>query len=291
MKDFIGKKVYVVGGSSGIGLSTGKRLSAKCAHIIIFGRSRDRLEQALNDIARYKMSDTQRFQYKQMDVSNREDVKTVMSSAISEFGVPDVLINCAGRALPHHFADVTYEQFDETMKVNLYGTLNTVSILVPRMKEKGGYIVNTSSLAGLIGVFGYTDYSASKFAVIGFSEALRSELRPHGITVSVLCPPDTDTPGFEVENRTKPEETRAISASTKLMQPDEVALALIKGMRKGTFLIIPGFHGKLAVMAKRLFPWLVEYSMERDIKKCKNKMMNRDKEERRRISKHMEQER
>ena len=271
VKDFNGKKVYLVGGSSGIGLSTGKRLSEKGAYIIIFGRSRNRLEQAVKDIASHRMSDRQRFLYKQMDVSDREEVKSVMSGAVSGFGVPDVLINCAGRAVPHHFADVTYEQFDETMKVNLYGTLNTVSILVTHMKERGGYIVNTSSLAGLIGVFGYTDYSASKFAVIGFSEALRSELRPYGITVSVLCPPDTDTPGFEVENRTKPEETKAISASTKLMRPDEVAQALIKGMRKGKFLIIPGFHGKLAFMTKRLFPWLVEYSMERDIKEVQER--------------------
>ena len=116
VKDFNGKKVYLVGGSSGIGLSTGKRLSAKGANIIIFGRSRNRLEQALNDIASHRMSDSQRFLYKQMDVSDREEVNSVMSGAVLGFCVPDVLINCAGRAVPHHFADVTYEQFDETMR-------------------------------------------------------------------------------------------------------------------------------------------------------------------------------
>jgi short-subunit dehydrogenase len=138
-----------------------------------------------------------------MDVSDREAFKSVMSGALSGFFVPDVLLNCAGRAIPLHFADVSYEQFDETMKVNLYGTLNTVSILVMYIKETGGYIVNISSLAGLIGVFGYTNYSASKFRVIGFSGVLRSELRLYGITVFVFCPPDTGTPGFEIKKRDK----------------------------------------------------------------------------------------
>ena len=126
-------------------------------------------------------------------------------------------------------------------------------------------------MAGLIGVFGYTDYSASKFAIIGFSEALRSELKQYGITVSVLCPPDTDTPGLDEENKTKPEETKAISASAGLMQPDEVARALIKGMQKEKFLIIPGLDGKSTFMAKRLFPRLVEFIMDRQIKKVQQK--------------------
>ena len=267
MKDFSEKTVYIVGGSSGIGLATAKMLSAKGTHVIIFARRKDRLESALAEIASCGCSKAQRFSCMQMDVSNRADVEAVMSTAVAKFGAPEVLINCAGRAYPHYFKDITYEQFDETMKINLYGIWNTVSVLVPYMKERGGYIVNTSSMAGLIGVFGYTDYSASKFAIIGFSEALRSELKRYGITVSVLCPPDTDTPGLDEENKTKPEETKAISASAGLMQPDEVARALIKGMQKEKFLIIPGFDGKSTFMIKRLFPRLVEFIMDRQIKK------------------------
>lgn len=271
MRDFNGNKVYIVGGSSGIGLSTANMLSAEGAHIIIFARTKDRLERALKEVTGHRISDTQQFLCRQMDVSIREEVGDVISGAVSEFGVPEVLINCAGRAYPLCFEDVSYEQFDETMKINLYGTWNTVSALVPYMREKGGYIVNVSSIAGFIGVFGFTDYSASKFGLIGFSEALRSELKRYGITVSVLCPPDTDTPGFHVENRTKPEETKAVSGNVKLMQPDEVARALIKGMRKGKFMVIPGFDGKLTSMAKRLFPSVVEYVMDRDIRRVQKR--------------------
>lgn len=271
MRDFNDKKAYIVGGSSGIGLSTANMLAAEGAHIIIFARRKDGLELALNEITGHRVSDAQRFLCRQMDVSIREEVGTVMSGAVTEFGVPEVLINCAGRAYPHRFEDITYEQFDETMKINLYGIWNTISALVPYMRERGGNIANVSSIAGFIGVFGYTDYSASKFGVIGFSEVLRSELKRYGITVSVLCPPDTDTPGFHIENRTKPEETKAVSGNLKLMQPDEVARALIKGMRKGKFIIIPGLDSKLTSMAKRFFPSLVEYVMDRDIRKVQSK--------------------
>ena len=144
MKDFSEKTVYIVGGSSGIGLATANVLSAKGAHIIVFARRKERLEHALKEIASNGISKQQRFSCMQMDVSKRDDVSTVMSRAVSEFGVPDVLINCAGRAYPHYFEEVSYEQFDETMKINLYGAWNTISTLVPYMKKRGGYIVNLS---------------------------------------------------------------------------------------------------------------------------------------------------
>jgi len=138
---------------------------------------------------------------------------------------------------------------------------------VALMKTQGGYIVNVSSIAGIIGVFGLTDYCASKFAIIGFSEALRSELMPHNIMVSVLCPPDTDTPALEVENRTKPIETHAISENAGLMQPEEVAKALVKGIQKKQSLIIPGIEGKFSCLVKRLAPNLVEWVMDRSIRR------------------------
>jgi 3-dehydrosphinganine reductase len=271
MKDFNGKIVYITGGSSGIGLSTAKALASEGAHIVIFARKKGNLEHALKEISSKKISPSQRFACMQMDVSNCDEVKEVLSRAVADFGVPDVLINCAGRAYPRAFEEITYEQFDETMKINFCGMWHTISTLIPYMKKRGGYIVNASSILGFIGVFGYTDYSASKFAIIGFSEALRSELKPYGIRVSVLCPPDTDTPGFHEENKTKPEETKAISGSAKLMQPDEVAHALLNGMRKEERYIIPGSEGKLILLAKRLFPGLVESIMDSTIKKVQAK--------------------
>ncbi len=271
MKDFDNKKIFITGGSSGIGLATANLLARKGSHIIIFAREKERLEAAKNEIKDNAVSKDQKFSCMQLDVSNHKNVEKVMLNAIKEFGTPDVLINCAGRAYPDHFETISFEQFDETMKTNLYSIWNTVSVLLPHMRKKGGHIANVSSIAGFVGVFGFTDYCASKFAIIGFSEALKSELKPDGITVSVLCPPDTATPGFEVENRTKPEETKAISANAKLMYPDKVAEAFIKGIIKEKFLIIPGFDGKFTHIAKRLFPGLVYYIMDRTIKKVGKK--------------------
>lgn len=271
MKDFRHKTVYVVGGSSGIGLSIAHRMSSEGANIALLARTKEPLELALNQVATCKVSEEQKFYCRQIDVSSNDQVEAVMSEAMSEFGIPDVLINCAGTVCPCCFEDATYQQFDETMKVNLYGARNIISAVLPHMKKQGGHIVNVSSMAGLVGVFGYTDYCASKFALIGFSEVLRSELKRYGVMVSVLCPPDTDTPLFREEIKTKPDEAKAITARTKLMQPDEVTEVLINGIKKNRFLIIPGLEGKLVYIVKRLFPWLIEYMMDREIRRVQHR--------------------
>ncbi len=271
MKSFDNRRVYITGGSSGIGLSTAKLLAEMGASIIIFSRNRKRLDAALKEIRDASNTDNQKFSSLQLDVSQRKDVEKTLTEAVKSFGPPDLLINCAGRAVPRYFEEIPFEQFDETMKINLYGVWNTVSVLLPYMKEKGGHISCVSSIAGFVGVFGYTDYSASKFALIGFFEALRSELKQFNITLSVLCPPDTRTPGFERENKTKPEETKAVSGGAKIMMPDDVAAAYLRGMMKDRFIIIPGFDGKFTFLAKRLFPGLVSLIMDRIIKKTEKK--------------------
>jgi 3-dehydrosphinganine reductase len=233
---------------------------------VLFARRRDALEAAARAVEAVRKAATQRVVWRQLDAADRLQVEQVMAEAVAAFGAPDVLVNCAGRAYPHRFEDVTYAQFDDTLRMNVHTCWNTVQVLLPQMRERGGYIVNTSSVAGLIGVFGYTDYCASKFAIVGFSEALRSELKPLGITVSVLCPPDTDTPGFAIENRTKPEETRAISATAKVMSAEAVADALIDGMRCERLLIIPGRDSRLVALAKRFFPGLLERVLDRTVR-------------------------
>jgi len=264
--DFENKQVYVVGGSLGIGLSIAMRVASLGSHVTLFARRKEPLDQAVAAVSTARKRPTQRIAAWQLDVGDHLRVSQVMTQAVAAVGAPDVLINCAGRAYPRRFEDISYEQFDDTLRVNLYGCWNTVHTLLPHMKPRGGYIVNTASIAGLIGVFGYTDYCASKFGLVGFSEALRSELKPYNISVSVLCPPDTDTPGFAIENQTKPEETRAISATAKVMSAEAVADALIRGMARRSFLIIPGVDGRLGVLAKRLFPGLVQRVMDRTVR-------------------------
>ncbi|NLZ28141.1 MAG: SDR family oxidoreductase [Firmicutes bacterium] len=275
---FNGKNVYITGGSSGIGLSSAKELAVRGADVMIFARNEEHLKAAVAEIKSKRAFETQRVSSRQIDVGNHDDVLKVMSGALEEFGAPDLLINCAGRAYPQYFEQISYEEFDGTMKTNLYGIWNTCAALVPAMKKRGkGYIVNVSSLAGFIGIFGYTAYSASKFGVIGFSEALRSELRRYGIKVAVLCPPDTDTPGFATENKTKPEETKEASKGAKLMSPDEVACQLVDGLKKGKEIIIPGTEGKFTWLLKRILPSLVDAVLNSQIKKVQKKMQGEGK--------------
>lgn len=266
MQKFSGKTAYIFGGSSGIGLEAGKLLAAAGAHVFIFARTAEKLQAAEKAISACAFGENQYFNCLSVDVTDHERVAAAIETAVGRFGIPDLLINSAGRGSAYYFQDISYAEFDRTIKINLYGTWNAVTALAGHMRP-GSHIVNVSSIAGFVGIFGFTGYNAAKFGVIGFSEALRSELKPHGIRVSVLCPPDTDTPGFHEENRTKPEETQKISANTKLMQPEQVAQALIRGLRKNRFMIIPGLDGKFTYYAKRLFPGLVAAIMDWDVRK------------------------
>jgi len=268
---FEGKNIYIFGGSSGIGLATAQQLARMGANLFIYARNKDRLQAATAQIENKRLVNTQKVVYMPVDISDHHEVNKVITTSVETYGGPDILINCAGRAYPDYFESITYEQFEETIKINLFGVWNTIAATLPHMKKKGGVIVNTSSVVGYIGVFGYTDYAASKFGILGLSEALRSEFRRYNISVSVLCPPDTRTAGFEVENQTKPEETKAISKSGCILEPDQVAKELIMGISKNKKMIIPGFDAKLSYYLKRWCPGLVEFVMDRTILKTQKK--------------------
>jgi 3-dehydrosphinganine reductase len=269
MRAFDSTLTFVTGGSAGIGLSIARQLAARGGDVAIFARREEPLRTAAEEIGRHRRRATQRVIWRQLDVADADAVHRVLDGAVAELGRPDVLINCAGRARPDYFERISPAQLDETMRVNFYGCWHTIQALLPHMRGRGGYIVNVASLAGLIGIFGYTDYAASKFALIGFSEALRNELAPHRITVSVLCPPDTETPGFQRENVNKPAETRAVSEAASVLSADQVADALFAGMARRTFLIIPGRAARLGHLLKRLAPRLIERVLDRQVRQNK----------------------
>jgi short-subunit dehydrogenase len=262
------KTAFITGGSSGIGLAIAKALAAKNCHVVIIARDIEKLEAAIQKIEAHKTADQQKITYYSCDTSDYPQVKNIFENAIWENGEPDILVNCAGIAQPNYFENITFEAFEKTIRTNLYSTWNVCSVCLPAMKAKGGHIINTSSLAGFLGVFGYTDYNMTKFGIIGFSEALKQEVAQYNIKVSVLCPPDTDTPGFAEENKTKPAETLAISGNAKVVSADFIAKHVVNAIGKNTFLILPGFDSKLTYFLKRYSPWLVEWIMNMSIRKA-----------------------
>lgn len=250
MACFSSKLAFITGGSSGIGLETARLLASQGCSLVLFARGEKMLEEARKTIATVLDKNSQSINTVSMDVADDNDVRQKIKAAVEKFGTPDILINSAGIGTANYFENITYEQFDKAMKINVYGTRNTVSAILPFMKQKGsGHVVNISSMAGLIGMFGYSLYCTTKYALVGFSECLRSELKRFNIDVTLVCPPEVDTPFLAEEAKTLPPESRVVKNLAGLMKPEDTAKAIVRGIRKKKFLVVP------TLTAKSLFFW------------------------------------
>ncbi len=242
---FENKVVLVTGGSSGIGLATARAFAQRGAHVWILARDQAKLDTALQSLKAGRVNEKQCFGAISADVSDHEKVKQAVDQITQAAGLPDIVINSAGVAHPGYVQDLDLDIYKWTMNINYFGTVHITKAVLPGMVSRGsGHIVNISSMAGFLGVFGYTAYGATKYAVRGFSDALRAEMKPLGIRVSIVFPPDVDTPELAYENQFKPFETKEIAASAKVMQPEEVARAILSGIERRRYIILPGFEAK-----------------------------------------------
>jgi 3-dehydrosphinganine reductase len=253
MNFFTGKMALVTGGSSGIGLAIAKQIVQNKGSVAILARRPELLSSAIVEIEKVRCTQDQRILALQGDVTQFNPLKVAFEDFSKQHGFPDIIINSAGVARPGNFSNLSMDIFHWMMDVNYFGTVNVLKILMPAMqKRRSGTIVNISSVAGFIGVYGYTAYGASKYAVAGFSDALRSELTPYNIKVSVVFPPDTDTPQLEYEKQYKPFITKEIAGSAKLISADTVAREIVQKVARGKYIILPGGESKLLYFAHHL---------------------------------------
>jgi 3-dehydrosphinganine reductase len=247
---FHGKTVLLTGGSSGIGLALARQLAARGANLWLTARDRAKLEAAQGEIKAAAADPAQKIGFTPADVGVESQARAAAEQAGQALGPLDILINNAGTSHPGYFMEMDAKIFRETMDTNFYGTLNMTRAVVPDMIRRGkGHLVNVSSGAAILALFGYSSYAPSKWAVRGLSDVLRYELKPLGIRVTLALPPDTATPSLEKEKALRPPELEILSASGKVQPPEAVARDILAGVEHNRYLVITG-------MDLTLFYWL-----------------------------------
>jgi 3-dehydrosphinganine reductase len=256
----------ITGGSSGIGFALACLFAAKGISVSILARNSQRLEIARKDILALA-ADSANVEAIPCDVRLADSCRVSVEQAIAANGPPDWAVACAGIVKPGTFRTLSLDDHRTQFETNFVGSLNFCHAVIPAMVEHGGgKLIFVASGAALIGIYGYSGYCPSKFAVRGLAEVLRVELREHGISVILAHPPDTRTPQLEYETPLRPKATEEIAGVAGIWEPDQVALAIINGAQKGRFLIVPGIslillsflHSLIAPAFRGYQGWIVK---------------------------------
>jgi short-subunit dehydrogenase len=252
MKD---KVVVITGGSSGIGKALAHSFGTRGSRIAITGRNPEALSEAAEELE----SQGIRVMSIISDVSKEEDNKRMAEEVISKFGRIDILINNAGISMRAMFEDVDLEVIKKVMDINFYGALYATKYCLPQIILNKGSVVGISSIAGFRGLPARAGYSASKFALQGFLEVLRTEMLYKGVHVLIA------SPGFTSSNIRKKSLTADGShqgesprKEEKMMSAEECAEHIYHATRKRKKYLILTFQGKLTVFLNKWFPGMLD---------------------------------
>jgi 3-dehydrosphinganine reductase len=263
----------ITGGSSGIGKAIALKLIRRGANVTLIARRPIQLQTAQAELEAAQVHPDQQVLTLVADVANGLQITAAIETAILQLGVPDWLILSAGIAHPGHFQALPIEIFEQTMAINYFGSLYSIKAALPAMEQqKKGHIVLISSGAGLVGLYGYSPYSPSKFALRGLAESLRPELKQSGIGLSIVYPPDTDTPQLKAENLTKPLATQLITATAKTWSAEAVADSILRGIDRKTFAITPGLEMSLLAKFHSLVAPAIHWYCDRLATKASNSL-------------------
>jgi len=219
LEDLQGKVAIITGASSGLGRATALALAAEGVRIVATARRVERLEALKADLNQ----ETHRCAFVAGDAADPRVAEAAVALALKEFGRIDILVNNAGLGNYKALVDTTVEDYDELMNSNMRSSFLFTRAVAPHLiAQRGGSVVFISSVAGLAGAANETVYSASKFAQVGFAQAVDEELRPYGIKVCALCPGGIKTE-FAVGRGRKAEDV----AKSPMMEPGDVADAVV----------------------------------------------------------------
>jgi NAD(P)-dependent dehydrogenase (short-subunit alcohol dehydrogenase family) len=257
--DLDGKTVLITGGSRGLGLVMAREFARSGARVAICARDVEELDRARMDLVRRGA----RVISVQCDVTDKEQVSEMVRAVSERFGRIDVLVNNAGVIEVGPMEVMTLEDYEEAMKTHFWGPLYaTLSVLPEMRKRRDGRIVNITSIGGKISVPHLLPYSASKFALVGFSEGLRAELKKDGIVVTTVCPGlmRTGSPRnatFKGQHRA---EYAWFSISDSLpissMSAERAARQIVAACKRGDAEVVLSIQAQVAVRFHGLFPGL-----------------------------------
>jgi 3-dehydrosphinganine reductase len=269
---FANKRVLITGGSSGIGLALACALAREGAHVCIVARGRARLDEAVTQLRALAVKPDQILFGHALDIAEPAQIEAAVAPVLAQLGGLDVLINNAGITYPAAFVDTPRDVVEQIMRINFSGTVDVTRAFLPAMIAGGrGQIAIVSSLAGVLGIYGYSAYAASKFALRGFAECLRQELLAHGISITLVFPPDTDTPMLQQENQIKPAETAALAGAVKPLPAEFVAAATLAGIRRRRFHVIPGLSSMFVAFMARRLPALTRWILDMQLRRFQNR--------------------
>jgi len=256
-REIKGSRVIVTGASSGIGRAVSLELAREGAKLIAVARREDRLRQLADEVTAVKG----RIEIVAGDIADPQTRQHAIEAVQSHYGGLDILINNAGIGAMGLFEDADPQRVRKIFEVNFFALVEMTRLALPLLKNgTAPMVVNVSSILGHRGAPHNSEYSASKFAVHGFSEAIRSEFARHGIDVLVVSPGTTETEFFDnvIEQTGKPNwpAHKPVSAAV-------VARAMIKAIRQGRHEIIPYGPGKILCWLNRLSPALMDRIMAR----------------------------
>jgi short-subunit dehydrogenase len=268
-----GSRIVITGASQGIGKALAQEAVQRGAKVLATARS----AELLSDLAASLAGAPGTLEAIQADVTSADDREQMVRAARERLGGVDILINNAGIGATGHFVDVSPDRLRQIMEVNFFGLTETTRAFLPLLRAgRNPAIVNISSIAGKRGIPARSEYSASKFAVQGFSEALRGELAKDGIDVIIVSPGLTQT-NFS-QNMI---ERKALMPVDHMrgMTAEDVAQATLRAIEHGRRETVLTFQGKLMVFVSRFLPRLADRIAARRVRSLfKDEIEARDRE-------------